>query len=181
MAKIYTKTGDKGSTSLLGGTRVDKNHARIDAYGTVDELNAHVGLLIDHAPKGEWCELLEKIQRELFVLGSHLANESPEMEKHLPKVDVNLCTELEKTIDKYTAVLPELKHFILPGGHVLVSQTHICRTVCRRAEREAVSLSNIETVSKDIIVLLNRLSDFFFVLGRYVGLKNNVPEKIWNP
>jgi cob(I)alamin adenosyltransferase len=179
MAKIYTKTGDKGSTSLVAGTRLSKAHIRIEAYGCVDELNAHIGLLADLAIDSDWKVVLNQIQNELFVLGSHLANDSDEMKKHLPALNEKLVGTLENEIDKYTKILPALKHFILPGGLNIVSQAHISRTVCRRAEREVIKLSETESIDNKIIVMLNRLSDYLFVLSRFIAFENNVPEKIW--
>jgi cob(I)alamin adenosyltransferase len=179
MAKIYTKTGDQGSTSLVAGTRLSKAHIRIEAYGSVDELNAHIGLLADMGSESVWKLILNDIQHELFVLGSQLANDAEEMKKHLPSLNQEIVGTLENEIDKYTKILPELKHFILPGGMLAVSQAHICRTVCRRAEREVIKLSETESVDLQIIVFLNRLSDYLFVLSRFIAFENNVPEKIW--
>ncbi len=179
MAKIYSKTGDKGSTSLVAGTRISKANIRISAYGSVDELNANIGLLMDMEAKGVWNTFLYKVQNELFVVGSQLANDSEDMKKHLPDLDGSLILALETEIDAYTAELPELKHFILPGGHIQVSQAHVARTVCRRAEREVIKLSENETIDEQIIVFLNRLSDYLFVLSRYIAHVHNVSEKTW--
>jgi cob(I)alamin adenosyltransferase len=179
MAKIYTKTGDKGSTSLVAGTRISKAHIRIEAYGCVDELNAHIGLLADLGKDSEWNSVLNQIQNELFVVGSQLANDSEDMKKHLPPLNLDIIGNLENEIDVYTKILPELKHFILPGGAVIVSQAHLARTVCRRAEREVIKLSEQETIDPDLIVFLNRLSDYLFVLSRFIAHENKVSEKTW--
>jgi cob(I)alamin adenosyltransferase len=179
MAKIYTKTGDKGSTSLVAGTRLSKAHIRIEAYGSVDELNAQIGLLADVGKNDKWNVVLNKIQNELFVLGSQLANDDEEMKKHLPSQSPDLIKLLENEIDDYTKILPELKHFILPGGSIAVSQAHVARTVCRRAEREVIKLSESENIDSQIIVFLNRLSDYLFVLSRFIAFENQVPEKQW--
>ncbi|MGL4631373.1 MAG: cob(I)yrinic acid a,c-diamide adenosyltransferase [Leadbetterella sp.] len=180
MAKIYTKTGDKGYTSLVDGKRISKSDLRIEAYGTVDELNAHIGLLND-LQKGEWSELILKIQHELFVIGSHLANDNEDMKKHLPTFTTELEGEIENTIDTYTLLLPPLKNFILPGGNILISQTHICRTVTRRAERCIIRLKGETNADCYEVRLLNRLSDYFFVLGRYIGNSQGVEPILWNP
>ncbi len=179
MAKIYSKTGDKGSTSLVAGTRISKAHIRISAYGSVDELNAHIGLLMDFEANAEWNSFLQKIQNELFVVGSQLANDAEDMKKHLPDLDASLILSLENEMDRYTAELPELKHFILPGGHMLVSQAHVARTVCRRAEREVIKLSENDAIDSQIIVFLNRLSDYLFVLSRFMAHTHKIPEKTW--
>jgi cob(I)alamin adenosyltransferase len=179
MAKIYTKTGDKGLTSLVAGSRIGKAHVRIEAYGNVDELNAHIGLIADFDSKADWNTLLHEIQEELFVVGSQLANNDEKMLKHLPKLSPILIEKIESQIDIYTEKLPKLTHFILPGGSVLISQTHLARTVCRRTEREVIKLSEIESIDSQIIIFLNRLSDYLFVLSRYIAFENNIPEKIW--
>lgn len=179
MSKIYTKTGDKGSTSLLGGTRVSKAHARIESYGSIDELNAHLGYLIEISEGIDCVNLLENVQEELFVIGSHLANESADMLKHLPEFKQELIHDIENQIDAYTAALEPLRHFIMPRGSQLVAYTHICRTVCRRTERTLIRLNENERIESHMIVFLNRLSDFFFVLGRAVAQQQNVTEVIW--
>ena len=179
MAKIYSKTGDKGSTSLVAGRRLSKAHIRIAAYGSVDELNAHIGLLTDLDKNGDWNAFLHSVQNELFVVGSQLANDDEKMKEHLPNLSPTMIADLEREIDKYTAILPELKHFILPGGHQAVSQAHVARTVCRRAEREIIKLSETEEIDNQIIIILNRLSDYLFVLSRFIAFVNKIPEKIW--
>lgn len=178
--KIYTKTGDAGETSLFGGKRIPKHHVRIEAYGTVDELNSHIGMLRDQILISEIREELLGIQHTLFVLGSHLAA-TPGKNLSLPNFDPEEIVRLERAIDFMDEHLQPLKTFILPGGHPHVSQTHICRCVCRRAERNATHLHETEPVNPDIIRYLNRLSDYFFTLARYVGLKMNAEEVPWIP
>ncbi len=179
--KIYTKTGDKGTTSLLGGTRVSKADLKIDAYGSVDELNAWVGLLRDLPSNKERSNLLVAIQNNLFSVGSHLAQEAGNTRFQLPEVDAVLITKLESAMDEMNESLPELKNFVLPGGHVDVSYCQIARTVCRRAERKVIALNNQEDVPSVIITLLNRLSDFLFVLGRKLTAELGAEETIWKP
>ena len=177
--KIYTKTGDKGTTSLLGGSRLLKSETRIHAYGTVDELNSYVGLLRDLEANKERGEVLREIQDRLFTIGSHLAVESKETKINLPEIlddDVEL---LEKEIDKMNEELPEMKSFILPGGHIAVSHTHIARCVCRRAERWVIALDQQEPIDERIVKYLNRLSDFLFVLARKIGQELGVNDTPW--
>lgn len=176
--KIYTKTGDKGQTSLFGGKRILKDNLRIEAYGTVDELNAFTGLLHDQCPYDEVKVSLSAIQNLLFNMGSVLATD-PEKKFDLPGIKTNHIEELEKRMDAMDETLPALQNFILPSGHPLVSAAHVCRTVCRRAERRLVSLSQESTVDEISIVYLNRLSDYFFVLARYLGQKAGATEIIW--
>ena len=183
--KIYTKTGDKGSTSLIGGSRVLKNDVQIEAYGTVDELNANIGLLSDLCNKDGYSVTnvpLLKIQNELFVIGSHLAVGLGKSSDNLPKLKQGSIDYLESLIDKYNLDLSPMTHFILPGGHHLISQAHVARTVCRRAERRVVALKNekIDLSSIDLIVIyLNRLSDFLFVLARKIAHDKNIDEIKW--
>lgn len=179
--KIYTKGGDKGNTSLLGGTRVPKYHERIEAYGTLDELNAFVGLLRDQHISCYYKDNLLSILEKIFTIESMLASDKPENIKKLPKIREEDVLFLEKQIDEMNEVLPELKMFILPGGHPVVSYCHICRTICRRAERFTIKLSRDVKVDDLIIKYLNRLSDYFFVLGRKLALDLNVREILWNP
>ncbi len=179
--KIYTKTGDKGKTSLIGGTKVFKSDLRIEAYGTVDELNSFIGLCLDHLKSHTINSLLAEVQDRLFTIGSALACD-PEKETKLKipdlhETDVEL---LEKEIDKMNEVLPSMKSFILPGGHVAVSSLHIARTVCRRAERCCVKMQKKEMeVGWLIIKYLNRLSDYLFVLARFVAHQLSVEEIPW--
>ena len=181
--KIYTKTGDKGSTSLIGGTKVPKSHMRIEAYGTVDELNAHIGHSRDLLTDSDVRELLQDIQDRLFTIGSSLACDPvKEPRMRLPDLKEADILLLEKAMDEMDAQLPPMKNFILPGGHPTVSQLHITRTVCRRAERACVRLE-LESLEVDRLILkyLNRLSDYLFVLSRYIAQQLKVEEIAWKP
>jgi cob(I)alamin adenosyltransferase len=181
--KIYTRTGDKGNTSLIGGTKVPKSHLRIEAYGTIDELNSYIGLcrdLIDDEPSRS---ILWEVQDRLFTIGSSLAcDPKKEPRMRLPDLNEEDVSILENAIDQMNNVLPEMTSFILPGGNTTVSQIHIARCVCRRAERCCVRLE-LESLEVEplIIKYLNRLSDFLFVLGRYIGWQMNVDEIKWKP
>ncbi len=176
--KIYTKTGDKGQTSLFGGRRVSKGHLRIDAYGTVDELNSCIGLLRDHLSHEVLRALLKEIQDRLFTLGANLAADpSKELQKpDLLEEDIKL---LEREMDRMDEGLPELRNFILPGGHPTVSFCHLARCVCRRAERLAVTLAEEEPVDPILIQYLNRLSDYLFILGRRIAFDLGIEEVVW--
>lgn len=176
--KIYTKTGDKGETGLFGGRRLPKNHLRIEAYGTVDELNAFIGLVSDHIEDDQLDAALKSIQDLLFVIGSNLASD-PDKEMAVPDVKEADIEILEAAIDQMEQSLPALKHFILPGGHVAVSHAHVARCVCRRAERLVVALASEELVLDIIIRYLNRLSDYLFVVARKIGHDLGVPERKW--
>lgn len=179
--KIYTKTGDKGTTALLGGTRVLKSDIRIEAYGTVDELNSYVGLLRDQPVNTGRKELLKIIQDRLFTIGADLAT-APGKDKvkkpDLLQSDIEL---LEAEMDKLDTELPALTSFVLPGGHQSVSFAHLARCVCRRAERIAVALNDSEHVAPLVMQYLNRLSDFFFVLGRKMAQELDAEEVKWEP
>jgi len=181
--KIYTKTGDKGKTSLIGGTKVYKSDLRIESYGTVDELNSFVGLCLDHLKSHNILNALTEIQDRLFTIGSALACD-PEKETKLKipdlhEADVEL---LEKEIDKMNVVLPAMKSFILPGGHVAVSTLHVARCVCRRAERCCVRMQKKELGIESLIIkYLNRLSDYLFVLARFAAHELKVAETPWKP
>lgn len=181
--KIYTKTGDKGSTSLIGGTKVSKAHLRIEAYGTVDELNSYIGLCRDHITDADSRAVLLETQDRLFTVGSALACD-PEKETRLkiPDLHEEDITLLEKAIDKMHEVLPPMKSFILPGGLIAASHLHVARCVCRRAERQVVRLSE-ESHEVEIIIqkYLNRLSDYLFVLARYVAFLEKAEEIPWKP
>jgi len=181
--KIYTKTGDKGTTSLIGGTKVPKNNLRIEAYGTIDELNSWIGFLNDAIKDFSANHILKEIQDRLFTIGSSLACDPKKETKLLiPDLHEEDITALEKEIDTMNETLPIMKHFILPGGHTSVSIAHISRCVCRRAERLCVDLKTHDEPVEDLIIkYLNRLSDYLFVLARYVGKLHNVQEIIWNP
>jgi cob(I)alamin adenosyltransferase len=179
--KIYTKQGDKGETGLFGGERVSKSSLRIEAYGTIDELNSFIGLTIIETLNKEVKELLENLQPQLFILGSDLA--SPDNEKtrkyNIPRVTEAFSIETEKAIDYFESRLEELKNFILPGGTKSASLLHVCRTVCRRAERRVVELNSAEEINNNIIIFLNRLSDLLFVLSRVENAEANFPDIIW--
>jgi cob(I)alamin adenosyltransferase len=179
--KIYTKTGDKGLTSLIGGSRVPKNHIRIEAYGTVDELNSWIGLIADQVSHQDTVFALREIQDRLFTIGSNLASEPDKSKMKIPDLLENDVEFLEKQIDSMNEVLPEMRFFILPGGHVTVSNCHIARCVCRRAERHVIHLNENEFVQETIIKYLNRLSDYLFVLARFIGHQMNVNEIAWKP
>jgi cob(I)alamin adenosyltransferase len=181
--RIYTKTGDKGTTSLLGGTRVPKNHIRIEAYGTVDELNSYIGLLNDQIQDTLLNIMLKEIQDRLFTIGSTLATDSgTNIRMPLPDLHPEDVALLEKEIDRMNEFLPEMKAFILPGGHITVSTAHIARCVCRRAERHTVSMTeNGIHVDPLVITWLNRLSDHLFVLARYLAHIYRVSEIEWKP
>ena len=179
--KIYTRAGDKGSTSLLGGKRVPKSDARIDAYGTVDELNSYMGLLADHKENEGREVFLRSVQENLFVIGSILAVEPGKTFDYVPELTEDQVKALEDEIDSMNESLPEMKFFILPGGHPLVSTTHVARTVCRRAERNVAALSETEEINAVLLQYLNRLSDYLFVLARLVGKELGVSEVPWRP
>lgn len=181
--KIYTKTGDAGKTGLIGGTKVLKSNPRIEAYGTVDELNSYLGLVSDFSNDDHIKYILKEIQDRLFTIGSELAcDPGKETKVSIPDLHENDVELLEKEIDKMDEELPVMKHFILPGGLPAVSFTHIARCVCRRAERGCVHLKEKEgKVDALVIKYLNRLSDYLFTLARYTGMKNNAPEIIWKP
>lgn len=177
--KIYTKTGDKGQTSLFGGTRVAKHHIRIAAYGTVDELNSYIGLIRDQEIAQESIKTLLEIQDRLFTMGSILATESENNKVRVPLLTNSDITFLENEIDKMNAQLPEIKSFVLPGGHPTVSFCHIARCVCRRAERAVSQLSELEKVDELVIIYLNRLSDYLFVLARKIAKDKGSKETSW--
>ena len=176
--KIYTKTGDTGETALFGGTRVLKNHYRVEAYGTVDELNAYIGLLRDLIQTAKYRMVLKEIQDRLFTVGAMLASD-PSKAMTTPDVTTEDVELLENQIDTMETDLPMLKNFILPGGHSTVSFCNVARTVCRRAERLVVGLDAVEKVDPLSIKYLNRLSDYLFVLGRKVGQDLGAEEIIW--
>lgn len=179
--KIYTKTGDKGQTSLIGGTRVPKSHIRIESYGTVDELNSYLGLVNDFAADAEITEWLREIQDRLFTLGATLATTPvKEVRMKLPDLHLTDIEWMEQRIDQMNEVLPEMRSFILPGGHQAASACHVARCVCRRAERLCVQMrEQQEDVSDIVLQYLNRLSDFLFVLARYITHKGGKAEIPW--
>ncbi|MBC8311609.1 MAG: cob(I)yrinic acid a,c-diamide adenosyltransferase [Candidatus Marinimicrobia bacterium] len=185
--KVYTKTGDKGKTRIVGGEKRSKDDPRVEAYGSVDELNSHLGLcrdlLIKHN-RDEFKELiqfLKIVQNELFDLGTQLACSDGELNSSLPKIKEKSIKELESEIDSANSDLGELKSFVLPGGSILNSQFHIARSICRRAERRAVTLANIESVEAINIIYLNRLSDALFVWSRWISHILNDNENLWEP
>ena len=179
--KIYTKTGDQGTTALYGGARVSKADERVETYGTVDELNAHIGLLRDQTVNEDRTALFQTIQDTLFVIGSHLATDPNKESMKLPPLTEDPVQELEQSIDAMDDRLPPMKYFILPGGHPAVSVCHIARCVCRRAERQVVRFSQHEAIDPIIVVYLNRLSDWLFVLARTMGVALGVEEIPWKP
>lgn len=179
--KVYTKTGDKGTTALFGGTRVPKSHIRIDSYGTVDELNSYIGLLRDLPSNSSRVKLLVNIQDRLFTIGSILATEPGNDRVKVPQLNAADITELEQAMDVMDANLPEMKSFVLPGGHQSVSFCHISRCVCRRAERLVIALNEHEPVDSLVIQYLNRLSDYLFVLSRMMGQELKIVETPWVP
>lgn len=193
MAKIYTRTGDQGKTGLIGGTRVSKGALQVDCYGTLDELNAHLGLLICQLNQAieRPLPILITIQKQLFDMGAILALDPDKSAKFtLPAITSTDITTLELEIDEMSFHLPKMTHFILPGGHPVVAQAHIVRAVCRRAERLCVAYIGQATPAADSFIAkaypltiqyLNRLSDYFFVLSRYIGHLLNIPENKWIP
>lgn len=176
--KIYTKAGDLGETGLFGGRRLSKSHLRIEAYGTVDELNSHLGLVRDLQQDEATRKALYDIQSQLFAIGSILASD-PEQELPVPDLQEQQVAALEQAMDRMDEELPELKNFILPGGHPSVSHCHIARCVCRRAERIVVALAALESVPAIVIKYLNRLSDYLFILARWTARKSGAEEVIW--
>ncbi|MDX1476451.1 MAG: cob(I)yrinic acid a,c-diamide adenosyltransferase [Saprospiraceae bacterium] len=178
--KIYTKTGDTGETSLFGGTRLWKDHMRIEAYGTVDELNAAIGYLSEIARDAQSVSTLKLVQNKLFNMGSLLAVD-PTKPVEMPAVRPDDVARLESEIDRMEAVVPPLKQFILPAGTAAAAYAHVCRTICRRAERRVITLSRETSVEPTIITYLNRLSDYLFVLARYLVQQAGAEEVHWDP
>ncbi|MBK0384217.1 cob(I)yrinic acid a,c-diamide adenosyltransferase [Pedobacter sp. SD-b] len=179
--KIYTKTGDKGQTSLIGGTRVPKYNLRIEAYGTVDELNSYIGLIRDQEISGNDKLVLKEIQDRLFTIGSVLASDPEKSRMKIPDLKEEDVILLEKEMDKMNEVLPPLKHFVLPGGNQIASFCHIARCVCRRAERNTVHLAETNPMDENVLIYLNRLSDYLFTLSRKVIFDNKNEENNWIP
>lgn len=180
--KIYTKTGDKGETSLIGGTRVPKYNERIEAYGTLDELNSFIGHLRDQLTDRHIREVLLRIQENLFTAESVLATDPDvEVQRSLPQLSEIQVTELELEIDAMNLHLPVLSSFILPGGHPLVSLCHVCRTICRRGERIIIKLAAETEVNEILVKYINRLSDYLFVLAREIAYLNNIQDLPWKP
>lgn len=176
---IYTKTGDKGATSLVGGMRVSKSHIRLDAYGTIDELNSYIGWLTCEVKDSDNKDFLSYIQHKMFTLGSYLATETEKMNpKPASIIDNDDIAKIEREIDRIDEGLPKIKQFILPGGNEASSRAQICRAVSRRAERNIYKLDNEFPVSQEILVFINRLSDYFFVLARHESIKTG-EEIFW--
>ena len=179
--KVYTKTGDKWTTSLVGGTRVPKTHDRLVAYGTVDELNSFLGLLITYAADGQDVAFLQLVQNCLFVVGSYLATDQAKMSlKSASVVTPVMVAEMENEIDRLDALLPPLSAFVLPGGSRGAALCHVCRTVCRRAERRILTLSAEVEIAPELLAYMNRLSDYLFVLSRKINLDAKKDEIFWN-
>jgi cob(I)alamin adenosyltransferase len=179
--KLYTKKGDKGTTQLIGGTRIPKHSLRIECYGTVDELNSHIGLIRDQEINKKYIEQLIEIQDRLFTLGSRLAADPSKSTMKLPEIKSEDLTFLEKAIDEMDENLPPMKSFVLPGGHSTVSFCHIARCVCRRAERNVTFLNENEKVEEIILQYLNRLSDYLFILSRQLSHDLKAKEQAWIP
>ena len=186
--KIYTKTGDKGTTALFGGTRVPKHHIRIDSYGTVDELNSHLGLIRDQNINQHYKEIIIHIQDRLFTVGAILATDPEKAilkngkeRLNIPKISTQNIELLETEMDAMNSELPQMTHFVLPGGHQTVSFCHIARCVCRRAERLTSALNDLETIDPMALMYLNRLSDYLFVLARKLSFDLQANEIKWIP
>ena len=195
---VYTKTGDKGTTSLVGGRRVKKFNPRVEAYGTVDELNSHIGLLAEMVSNSSITSItsitssnndssitsitssLKKMQDCLFVIQTLLATEDESIYQKLPQLKEDAVAEVEHWIDEMEAKLPKHNRFVIPGGSLASAQAHVCRTVCRRAEREIVRLTEEETIEENIMKYINRTSDYLFVLSRYILLLEEREEHFWN-
>lgn len=176
--KIYTKTGDQGETSIIGGKRVAKDDARIEATGQIDELNSVIGIVISFSDDAQMREHLSRIQRTLFVIGTDLA--TPAGEKiAIPRLSPSKVNDIEALIDKTDAELPKIEKFILPGGSKTASLMHLARTICRKAERRVVALNRHEKVNEAVPIYLNRLSDLLFVLARSTNYRKKVPETLW--
>lgn len=186
--KVYTKTGDKGTTALFGGTRVPKHHIRIESYGTVDELNSYIGLIRDQDINPLYKKTLIEIQDRLFTIGAILATDPEKAilkngkeRLNIPKISESDIEFLENEIDTMESKLPPMTHFVLPGGHTTVSFCHVARCVCRRAERLSVQLNETEPVNEGVLKYLNRLSDYLFVLARKLAFDLNAEEVKWIP
>lgn len=179
--KIYTKKGDQGSTGLIGGTRVSKGDVRIEAYGTIDELNSYIGLITTLEIDMRYSAQLQEIQDRLFTIGSHLAADPEKSKMQLPDLLESDIEKLEHWMDTMDAALPALTAFILPGGHSASAHTHVARCICRRAERMAVTLDELEAVEAVVLAYLNRLSDYLFVLARKINHDNGAKEHTWSP
>ncbi|MCD7936802.1 MAG: cob(I)yrinic acid a,c-diamide adenosyltransferase [Tannerellaceae bacterium] len=180
-SKLYTCSGDKGTTSLVGGERVSKTDQRIESYGTVDELNSFIGLLMVELTDEVDLDFLRFVQHKLFTIGSYLATNQNNRELKIEsRVTSESISRIENEIDRLDESLPKMRGFVLPGGSRSASLAHVCRTVCRRAEREIYRLKESETVEDELLMFINRLSDYFFALGRKECIKNNGDEIIWD-
>ncbi len=179
--KVYTKKGDTGTTQLIGGTRVSKGSIRLESYGTIDELNSHIGLIRDQNINEKYKNQLIEIQDRLFTIGSSLASDPEKSKMKIPDLLESDVLFLENSIDEMDSELPEMKFFVLPGGHTTVSYCHIARCVCRRGERIIVSLQEQEYVSEMVFKYVNRLSDYLFVLSRKLSQDLNANEQPWKP
>ncbi len=180
-SKLYTRTGDKGTTSLVGGQRVSKTDSRIEAYGTVDELNSFIGLLMSYLDETSDLDFLRFVQHKLFTIGSYLATDQESTElKMESKVSGESISRIEQEIDRLDGQVPVMKSFVLPGGGQSASMAHVCRTVCRRAERRIYTLDESSPVDPLVLGFINRMSDYFFILGRKECIKNNGKEIIWD-
>ena len=181
LTKIYTRRGDDGTTALGGGQRIPKDSLRVQTYGAVDELSSAVGLALAHGLSPRLAEVLPPIQNELFHLGADLSfREEDKQESKLPQIEARHIERLENLIDELNAVVGPLENFILPGGSLGAAYLHLARTICRRAEREAVALSRVEQISSQVVPYLNRLSDALFVMARYENHQRGVPEPLWD-
>lgn len=179
--KIYTKKGDQGHTGLIGGTRVSKGEIRIEAYGTVDELNSYIGLIRSFDINTNAVQQLMEIQDRLFTIGSSLASDPEKSNMKIPDLQESDVESLENWMDEMDTTLPELTSFVLPGGHPFIGHIHVCRCVCRRTERLVVTLDVHDFVAPLVLTYLNRLSDYLFVLGRKIAMDLNILEKEWHP
>ncbi len=180
-SNVYTKTGDKGTTSLVGGTRVSKSDDRLEAYGSIDELNSFIGLLNCHIQNKDQKDFLIFVQNKLFTIGAILATEDEETAlKYGCKINPDDIKTIESEIDRIDSQLPKMKYFTIPGGNEVCALAHVCRTVCRRAERRIIELNNQNPVDDNLMTFINRLSDFLFVLSRKLTLEQNQPETFWN-
>lgn len=177
MTKIYTKTGDDGSTGIIGGKRISKASQRIIAYGAVDELNASIGIVLSSKQDNDIHDLLEKIQNDLFVVGSDLANTDLEIKSN--RITEDMIKYLENQIDALQNELPQITYFILPGGDLIASQIHLARTISRRAESHIVRLSEKESINKNCLVYMNRLSDLLFVIARVINKRKMIKDIAW--
>lgn len=182
-SKVYTLTGDKGTTSLVGGQRVDKDNMRVEAYGTVDELNSHIGVLVSLL-RGNCDEatatILYKVQNRLFNLGAYLATQTTDPDSPIYGLTIDDVTTIEAHIDRMDEALPPMRSFILPGGCHAAAQADVCRTVARRAERRVITLAHNAAVNPLAMQFLNRLSDYFFILSRYINVQNHFDEIFWD-